>query len=423
MTGSSPHSGFLSASALPSYTAEPSADEQRIARTSPIQRSLPTGTYEQGNSLFKVVFSNVDVSQELGLPVFGRGDAIRGYVGLKSRADISCLTVRVEGKLRLSLLDTRTSEVTLLDVSHTLWRTDGSSEACAAGVPFDFPLPTQCGQGEQRYPLPPSYNYTDVDTRRLSARCKYTVTIEVEREAQYTSYLCLHFIDSPGRLCVKIIYFPRSCPPRAMLSVPYPTVSPIKSLPEDWRQIISTLPPQPPSTLAPIQCQLFIPAVETFAMTTPIAFYFQLRAPSDSLQAFFRVSLPTLSNNVVEAAIPPSMRVYLKRQVVADSRGYKLAHSYSIGGGVLRDLPPRAPGSASVLLPSGEGEDVLDYEGEIKFSPEVTVGGFSSEQISITDFLVISLVPQRPVTAEIQPFYLSHPVKIVTDPYADVSTS
>ena len=78
------------------------------------------------------------------------------------------------------------------------------------------------------------------------------------------------------------------------------------------------------------------------------------------------------------------MRVFIKRQVVANSRGYRLAHSSHIGEGSLRDIPPGTNGSASVLQPPGEGEDCLDYEGEIKFSPDVSIGGFVSGRLSVT---------------------------------------
>lgn len=136
--------------------------------------------------------------------------------------------------------------------------------------------------------------------------------------------------------------------------------------------------------------QLFIPVVQTFALNDTIPFHLQLIAPSKSLQAFLYPTIPThmklkrSKSIATETTAPPTVRVYLLRQIIMAVRGQLSIRQFSIGEGILRSLPPGA------LLPStlhseplGDGMSTLDYEGEVQPNPDITVGQFGMSRLQV----------------------------------------
>ena len=136
--------------------------------------------------------------------------------------------------------------------------------------------------------------------------------------------------------------------------------------------------------------QLFIPAVQTFALSDTIPFYLQLIGPSKSLQAFLYPTIPAhtklkRSRSVVESAAPPTVRVYLQRQVTIVIKGNQSTRKFSIGEGVLRSLPPSASLPPPMLRsqPLEHGLSTLDYEGEVHPNPDTAVGQFSMSRLQV----------------------------------------
>jgi hypothetical protein len=135
---------------------------------------------------------------------------------------------------------------------------------------------------------------------------------------------------------------------------------------------------------------LFIPVPQTFALTDTIRFYLQLIAPSKSLEAFLYPTTPTHTKHkrpksvVVESTALPTVRVYLQRQVTIVLKGQQLTRQFSIGEGNLRSLPPSAlPPSMLRSQPLGHGFSTLDYEGEVRANPDITVGHFGMSKLQI----------------------------------------
>jgi len=145
---------------------------------------------------------------------------------------------------------------------------------------------------------------------------------------------------------------------------------------------------------------LFIPAVQTFALSDTIPFYLQLIAPSKSLQAFLYPIIPAHArlkrskSIATEITTPPTVRVYLLRQVIMAVKGQMATRQFSIGEGHLRSLPPGAslpPPLRSQL--SDDGLSTLDYEGEVHPNSDVMVGQFGMIRLQIRVSLLGRCMP------------------------------
>jgi len=176
----------------------------------------------------------------------------------------------------------------------------------------------------------------------------------------------------------------------------------------------------------PIDCHLFIPVVQTFALTDTIPFYLQLIAPSKSLQAFLFPIIPAhtrlkRSKSIsTEITAPPTVRVYLLRQVIMAVKGQLATRQFSIGEGQLRSLPPGASLPSPLRSqPLDDGLSTLDYEGEVRSNSDVTVGHFGMARLQIRDFITMYLAPPNQFTSPLHVHQHSHPIRLVTDPFPD----
>ena len=63
----------------------------------------------------------------------------------------------------------------------------------------------------------------------------------------------VRFVD---RLIIPFVYQPRTRPQQPILSSPFPFLSTVKSLPEEWLQITTTIRPKAISDIEPIDCHV-----------------------------------------------------------------------------------------------------------------------------------------------------------------------
>lgn len=132
--------------------------------------------------------------------------------------------------------------------------------------------------------------------------------------------------------------------------------------------------------------QLYIPKVQTFAITDTVPFFLQLRAPSASLRAFVSQISTNQSQQIApnlasHLKLKPTVRVFLYRQVRAEIEGQRAWRTIILGEGKLAPLAPTAQFIESCA--SLDDIESLDWEGEVKCEEEVSVGGFSLEKLVV----------------------------------------
>jgi len=295
-------------------------------------------------------------------------------------------------------------------------RIDGG--VCPSIFPFEFVLPEAFIENGQRRALPPTYDLRS-DLSSIRAQCNYNMKVIVKRKGGK-----LGLWKPQKKLTIPFTYRSQLRPPQPILPSPFPFLSTIKSLPEEWFQVTSTITVKTHSDIEPIDCHLFIPVVQTFALTDTIPFYLQLIAPPKSLHAFLYPTIPNHAklkrskSNPPEPTTPPTVRVYLMRQVTVIPKGIPSIRKFAIGEGTLRSLPPGAP-MAPPLRSQPVGLSTLDYEGEVRADSDVTVGQFGLSRVQVRDFMTVYLAPPNQYTSPLNPLQHSHPIRLVTDPFAD----
>jgi len=372
------------------------------------------------NGLISVALRGQEDNAEL--PVYGRTDAIRGDIGLSCTRGIQSVYVNVEGRLHLASPEGASVDVTFFVISDELWRRPPGdvvdSDGCPCMFGFEIVLPEMFTDERQRRSfLPPSFDVPYSDTADIRARCSYQLRVVAERKGSRLSLWKLS-----KKLIIPFSYQPRTRAPQPILSSPFPFLSTVKTVPEEWFQITSTIDPKVNnSDIAAIDVHLFIPVVQTFALADKIPFYLQLIAPSKSLQAFLFPTLPVHTqlkrskSAITETTTPPTVRVYLLRQVIIVLRGQLSIRKFSIGEAKLRYISPSESPSLLRAQSLDDGLSTLDYEGEVQPNWDVTSGQFGMSRLQVRDFITTYLVPPHPWTSPLCMHQHSHPIRLVTD--------
>ena len=130
-----------------------------------------------------------------------------------------------------------------------------------------------------------------------------------------------------------------------------------------------------------LSTQLFIPSVRIFARHDVVPVFLQLRGTGASVSALYAAEDPVRGVHGLACRFlsmarsssgAPRVVVSVQRQLTLLTGEEEISQSYTIGTASLRSVPPG-------YAPRGMGPDMftVDYEGEIKMSPQVTVGGFN----------------------------------------------
>ncbi|KAG2066324.1 hypothetical protein BDR04DRAFT_1170145 [Suillus decipiens] len=405
-TPSPPSPSYTPSPPSPSYSTALLPGEQTVEETRRL--GLPVQ-----NGVFRRITDNITLVLRDQLPggitpVYGRNGLVRGHVSLRSSEGLVEVSLKLEGHLRV---DTSGSIITasVVSDSYSLW-SSSSTEPCPKTLPFAIFFPSTFTDGRQPRPLPPSFE----DKLGTAGTCSYTLSVVVSRPRRFLSSL-----RSSDALVVPICYHPRSRPHAPMLPSDVPFMTTVKSSPEEWHEVLSTVNATKSSGLTPVQCLLFIPSVQVYPLSESIPFHLQLRAPSSSLAPFIEKS--ALDHGLL---VPPSgeitVRVYLLRQIVTKVFEEQKASSRVIGEGKLTSSAPLPENHHSYRnVPLGEGIDCLDWDGELRCTEDVTAGSFVTNLLSVRDFIVLSVEPLQPAKCPLLASRHCHPIRLVTDPWSD----
>lgn len=164
-------------------------------------------------------------------------------------------------------------DITIVSETRTLWNIAGKLEGqrCPNILPFSILFPVSFSQGDEVYPLPPSYEAVFLGMPALLARCIYTLGTIITRARRFgpaswksSKWWAVCPMLSPHELTqfcsshiLPLIYRPRSRA-RGPLTHISSLFSTIKLLPEEWFQVVSKMGVKEGSRLSPIECHVRI---------------------------------------------------------------------------------------------------------------------------------------------------------------------
>ncbi|TFK24933.1 hypothetical protein FA15DRAFT_591487 [Coprinopsis marcescibilis] len=421
----------------PSYSHEPSGDEQRLEHTpsTRLAGSQPTGTFIKKSGKTTIILN--DQENGASIPSYGRHGCINGALLFEQHELITEVEFEVGGKIETTLSDSGGRAIKLLHIRQVLWsrpKHPKPTDICPDQLPLDFTLPTTFREGDSTQPLPPSFNSFLHGTPTLFVNVGYHLRIRVTRLVS----------SKVGRWTkTKHILIPFSYYPRTRPSQPiYPSpgfFSSIKTSPEEWFQATSTLKTRnASSSLDPISCTLFIPAGRVYGLTDSIPFHLQLSSGVSSLRELFSssgaadsldrvlssdsrttASTSSWTSAKIQPALKPVVRVYLMRQVTVEVRGEKSWRNSVIGEGTLTPVPPLM----SSCYDSTSCMEHLDWEGTLKCDDTVKIGGFVIGNIQVKEFVVMNIAPPASSKSPFVSMQTTIPIRIVTDSYGELPAS
>ncbi|KAJ7619603.1 hypothetical protein FB45DRAFT_800059 [Roridomyces roridus] len=376
---------YASCSTLPSYSLDPALGEARLEQT-PL-RAPPrhqTGNYLKRSGRDVLVLTNQDSCAPV--PTYGRRGGIMGFVALENRETVDEVVLKINGSM-VMISEGGSLETKLIDDSYTLWSSARAHTAsCPSAVPFSVVLPSRF-QDDQHisHPLPPTYSLT---IPQFFFRVSYSISVVIVRRQ-------FQILNRIKTISTKFNYCPRSSPPMPIQSTS-DFFSDLKTMPEEWRQVISPVAPRSRASVQPLNLHLFLPSAGTFGLTDSIPIHIQLTGPATSLQMF----LPASSG---DADVPVSAT--LTRQVFVNLNGRsKSTQRFVIGHAKLTAHPPQP----------NEFEASLDWGGVLTCSnPETLVGMFDVGCVRIQDFVAVDLRPRD--VLKYGNMRVLHPIRLVTD--------
>ncbi|KAG8907260.1 hypothetical protein FRB99_004954 [Tulasnella sp. 403] len=294
--------------ALPTYHVRPDANEDTLlAGAVP----PPVGVYTKKTKHVVLALLNQETSLEVGeqdnpdkRPVYGKGATIAGAIELKEDAGLKLADVlKIQGKLKLELIEGGSSTQLFLDHSATLYPLPSQqSRSCPSLLSFSYTLPLTFDELSPPNPADPS-SRDPVPVQRLlpptfstrydgvpggmRADIKYSIKIIIERKRWWG-------LGKAQTLRVPFNYVPRTRP-----HIPGPPgtasfLSALKQTPEEWTVFVNELPRRSTPLNSPTQhtkdihlnngetlsSSLVIPSVQTFPVNQAIPFHLQLSLAS-----------------------------------------------------------------------------------------------------------------------------------------------
>ncbi|EKM48998.1 uncharacterized protein PHACADRAFT_214550 [Phanerochaete carnosa HHB-10118-sp] len=277
---SPPPPAYSPPDASPPYASEPSEDEERLDFVARAIHHTPRSVYVKKARRVCVVLKN----QENGLatPVYARHSLVAGEVLLEDR-DVCSVSIKLEGRQTMALAEGRSSSRVLFTTEFTLWQ-KGEQAQSPRAIPFAVPFPPTYTTKSGEFSMPPSFETRLTGAPGLRAQILYSLTIRLTRPP-------LSLWKRHTKIVIPVKYQPRSRPYLPISPGLYPFLSTVKTAPEEWRQISSTVPSCDDS-VDPIECHLFVPSVQIYGLTDTIPFHLQINGPAKSLSFLLGLSMP-----------------------------------------------------------------------------------------------------------------------------------
>ncbi|KAG8214541.1 hypothetical protein J3R82DRAFT_9602 [Butyriboletus roseoflavus] len=354
----------------PRYSSGLLPGEQTVESTHRASSRRPTGVYRRITDPLTIVLR--DQHPGSTYPIYGRCGVIQGDVILGNVTDgLTSVILKLEGHFLLHASGIPVS-TTFLSMTCVLW--NASHTQRPRTIPIEVTFPRTFDDGGQTRALPPTF-----ESSEPRAACSYSLTIELPRPRQFLSLL-------KGNEAVKVplMYRPQSRPHLPILSSDLPFMSTVKSSPEEWHEVMCTVPMSQGSGLAHVKCLLFIPSVQTYALSDTIPFHLQIRGSPASLVPFLEQGYDGNQGATGQQSGGIVIRVYLLRQSSVKIHGQYATACRNIGEGQMGPSQSLLSGHRTVLRhPLGEDLDSLDWDGVLRCGEDVTVPSFSTNQFSV----------------------------------------
>ncbi|KAJ4483270.1 hypothetical protein J3R30DRAFT_3833865 [Lentinula aciculospora] len=358
-------------------------------------------------SFLTIVLQGQNVAEDY--PTYGRGSTLCGEIELKSNASVLSVSVKLKGRLHVSISDSGSTTVPVVSETVVLWsQASAHGGPCPKILPFSMTFPTTFEHAGRIRPIPPSFCEAFYQLPAASAQCTYMLKVTIHSSGSKVAFW------RPSRsYSMQLNYRPRTRPPRPIFHMDR-FLTTLKHIPEDWLEIESTMRTRrtASSDFKPISCRFFLPSVRAFGLSDSIPFHIQLSTSLASL----RLLLP---DAISEAKQSSSIRVFITRQTMVEVNTRKCWRTATLVEGTVRAVAPPVD-SASV-----EGNDVyVDWEGEVRVEKDVVQsGGFNIGTVFIKDYIVFALTPPNPRSCPLLAHQYSQPIKLVTEAWTDDFTS
>ncbi|KAJ6584092.1 hypothetical protein DFH09DRAFT_1144256 [Mycena vulgaris] len=390
----------------PSYSQDPACDETRLEsslRTG--RRPLPTGIFTKAYGSVTIVLFDQEPSARV--PSYRKQASVRGTLILEQDVSNICeVTAKLEGQLETITAELGSQTIRTVKMTHSLW-SPVSSSPCPGRIDFSCPFPATFQHGDRGYPLPPSYTARFPGLPSLFAKCTYNLTISIRR---------LGFLSKTKMIHVPLDYYPQTSPPRGISPTPF-FLSAVKIMPEEWYQSSFVMNTRSSSNITPIECQAFIPSVKIFGLTDTIPLHLQTTGSLPSLRELILASSPAPGD--ADFGQSP-VRVYLTRVVTVEYRGRVTWRVMRIGEGHFRPLPPIVNfdcNCQTVCIPHDSCVQSLDWDGEVKCNPNITIGGFQAAGLSVKDYITFEVIALKPSSSPLLTVQHGVPIRFVTETF------
>lgn len=389
----------------PSYSQKPYGDEQSLGY-SPRTRAihiLPDGRFFKKSRGASVLLYNQ--TEGCQLPTFGpHAPLVAGEVTIPSSRDrIISVTLKIKGDMHVLIMGGAKC-IHTLDLSYPLWTRKDVSDSCPESLSFATVIPNTYTENDETYLLPPTFHAPVESMLQAYVKTQYSLTLEIVR----TVHSKLEFLRRKTSLSVPFKYEIRDRPRHSYICAPPTSI--LKSVPEEWDTVSTTIGTKPETDLSPIECQLVLPSTRTFGLSDPIPFHLELFGRPESLRTFFGTDATTSSKGSTMVKSP--LRLSLIRLVSVTLGELRGSRSVVLGEAELKALPPSLYHTAQEA--SDQREVSLEWEGELR-AKDTEVGGFHSGAVSVRDFIMLSFTPWSYETSPLVRDQHFYPIRLVTD--------